>query len=422
MVRVKPFAAVRPPKEYVEEVAARPYDVLNSVEAKAEAGEKSLLHITKPEIDFDPIIDEHSQPAYDKAVENFKVWQEKGWLVQDEKPCYYVYAQTMEGRTQYGLVVCAHTDDYASGKIKKHELTRKDKEEDRMIHVRIQNANIEPVFFAYPDNAEINAIVDKYIAGEAEYDFVAEDGFGHHFWVIDDDADIARITDIFAGIPAFYVADGHHRTAAAALVGAELRGKNPAHTGDEEYNFFMTVAFPDSQLKIIDYNRVVKDLNGLTPAALLEALAEDFEVREIMSEQERQASSDALACKPAALHEFSMYLEGRWYSLVAKTGRYDDNDPIGVLDVTILSNLVLDKILGITDLRTSKRIDFVGGIRGIGELSRRVDSGEMAVAFALYPVSMKQLVDIADSGNIMPPKTTWFEPKLRSGLAIHKLA
>ena len=422
MVRVKPFAAVRPPKEYVEEVAARPYDVLNSVEAKAEAGEKSLLHITKPEIDFDPIIDEHSQPAYDKAVKNFKVWQEKGWLVQDEKPCYYVYAQTMEGRTQYGLVVCAHTDDYASGRIKKHELTRKDKEEDRMIHVRIQNANIEPVFFAYPDNAEINAIVDKYIAGEAEYDFVAEDGFGHHFWVIDDDADIARITDIFAGIPAFYVADGHHRTAAAALVGAELRGKNPAHTGDEEYNFFMTVAFPDSQLKIIDYNRVVKDLNGLTPAGLLEALAEDFEVREIMSEQERQASSDALACKPAALHEFSMYLEGRWYSLVAKTGRYDDNDPIGVLDVTILSNLVLDKILGITDLRTSKRIDFVGGIRGIGELSRRVDSGEMAVAFALYPVSMKQLVDIADSGNIMPPKTTWFEPKLRSGLAIHKLA
>ena len=422
MVRVKPFAAVRPPKQYVEEVAARPYDVLNSVEAKAEAGEKSLLHITKPEIDFDPIIDEHSQPAYDKAVENFKVWQEKGWLVQDEKPCYYVYAQTMEGRTQYGLVVCAHTDDYASGRIKKHELTRKDKEEDRMIHVRIQNANIEPVFFAYPDNAEINAIVDKYIAGEAEYDFVAEDGFGHHFWVIDDDADIARITDIFAGIPAFYVADGHHRTAAAALVGAELRGKNPAHTGDEEYNFFMTVAFPDSQLKIIDYNRVVKDLNGLTPAGLLEALAEDFEVRDIMSEQERQASSDPLACKPTALHEFSMYLEGRWYSLVAKTGRYDDNDPIGVLDVTILSNLVLDRILGITDLRTSKRIDFVGGIRGIGELSRRVDSGEMAVAFALYPVSMKQLVDIADSGNIMPPKTTWFEPKLRSGLAIHKLA
>ena len=412
MVRVKPFAAIRPPKQYVEEVAARPYDVLNSEEAKAEAGEKSLLHITKPEIDFDPIIDEHSQPAYDKAVQNFKAWQEKGWLVQDAKPCYYVYAQTMEGRTQYGLVVCAHTDDYASGKIKKHELTRKDKEDDRMIHVRIQNANIEPVFFAYPDNAEINAIVDRYIAGEPEYDFTAEDGFGHHFWVIDSDEDIARITEIFSGIPAFYVADGHHRTAAAARVGAELREKNPSHTGEEEYNYFMTVASPDSQLKIIDYNRVVKDLNGLTPAQLLEALEADFDICE----------KGAEIYKPGRLHEFSMYLEGKWYSLVAKEGRYDDNDPIGVLDVTILSNLVLDRILGIADLRTSKRIDFVGGIRGLGELSRRVDSGEMAVAFALYPVSMKQLVDIADSGNIMPPKTTWFEPKLRSGLAIHKLA
>ena len=412
MVRVKPFAAVRPPKQYVEEVAARPYDVLNSVEAKAEAGEKSLLHITKPEIDFDPIIDEHSQPAYDKAVENFKVWQQNGWLVQDSKPCYYVYAQTMDGRTQYGLVMCAHTDDYATGKIKKHELTRKDKEDDRMIHVRIQNVNIEPVFFAYPDNAEVNEIVSRYIAGEPEYDFVAEDGFGHHFWVIDSDEDIARITEIFAGIPAFYVADGHHRTAAAARVGAELSGQNPDHTGEEEYNYFMTVAFPDSQLKIIDYNRVVKDLNGLTPAQLLEALSNDFDVRE----------EGSGIYKPGRLHEFSMYLEGRWYSLVAKEGRYDDNDPIGVLDVTILSNLVLDKILGITDLRTSKRIDFVGGIRGLGELSRRVDSGEMAVAFALYPVSMKQLIDIADSGNIMPPKTTWFEPKLRSGLAIHKLA
>jgi len=412
MVRVKPFAAIRPPRQYVEEVAARPYDVLNSEEAKAEAGEKSLLHITKPEIDFDPIIDEHSQPAYDKAVQNFKAWQENGWLVQDAKPCYYVYAQTMEGRTQYGLVVCAHTDDYASGKIKKHELTRKDKEDDRMIHVRIQNANIEPVFFAYPDNAEINAIVEEYITGEPEYDFTAEDGFGHHFWVIDSDEDIARITEIFSGIPAFYVADGHHRTAAAARVGAELREKNPSHTGEEEYNYFMTVAFPDSQLKIIDYNRVVKDLNGLTPAQLLEALEADFDVCE----------QGAEIYKPGRLHEFSMYLEGKWYSLVAKEGRYDDNDPIGVLDVTILSDLVLDKILGISDLRTSKRIDFVGGIRGLGELSRRVDSGEMAVAFALYPVSMKQLVDIADSGNIMPPKTTWFEPKLRSGLAIHKLA
>ena len=412
MVRIKPFAAVRPPREYVEEVAARPYDVLNSAEAKKEAGEKSLLHITKPEIDFSPIIDEHSQQAYDKAVENFKAWQSRGWLVQDDKPYYYIYAQTMEGRTQYGLVVCAHTDDYAEGNIKKHELTRKDKEDDRMIHVRIQDANIEPVFFAYPDNEEVNAIVARYIAGVPEYDFVAEDGFGHTFWVIDNQDDIDRLTAIFAGIPAFYVADGHHRTAAAARVGAEKKTNNPAHTGEEEYNWFMTVAFPDSQLKIIDYNRVVKDLNGLTPEQLLKALEEDFEVCE--------KGSDIY--KPGRLHEFSMYLQGKWYSLAAKDGRYDDNDPIGVLDVTILSNLVLDKILGIKDLRTDKRIDFVGGIRGLGELSRRVDSGEMAVAFALYPVSMKQLVDIADSGNIMPPKTTWFEPKLRSGLAIHKLS
>lgn len=411
MVRVKPFAAVRPPKQYVEEVAARPYDVLNSEEAKAEAGEKSLLHITKPEIDFDPMVDEHSQAAYDKAVENFKAWQSRGWLVQDNKPCYYIYAQTMDGRTQYGLVVCAHTDDYAEGKIKKHELTRKEKEDDRMIHVNIQNANIEPVFFSYPDNAEIEKIVKKYTAQEPEYDFVAEDGFGHHFWVIDSQEDIDRITELFGEVPAFYVADGHHRTAAAARVGAERRKSNPNHRGDEEYNWFMTVAFPESQLKIIDYNRVVKDLNGLTPEQVLEKLSEDFTVKEVGADIYR----------PYHLHNFSMYLAGKWYSLEAKEGRYDDSDPIGVLDVTILSNLVLDKILGIKDLRTDKRIDFVGGIRGLGELSKRVDSGEMAVAFALYPVSMKQLVDIADSGNIMPPKTTWFEPKLRSGLAIHKL-
>ena len=412
MVRIKPFAAVRPPREYVEEVASRPYDVLNSAEAQKEAGEKSLLHITKPEIDFSPIIDEHSQQAYDKAVENFKAWQSRGWLVQDDKPYYYIYAQTMEGRTQYGLVVCAHTDDYAESKIKKHELTRKDKEDDRMIHVRIQDANIEPVFFAYPDNERVNEIVRRYTAGTPEYDFVAEDGFGHTFWIIDKQEDIDELTAIFADIPAFYVADGHHRTAAAARVGAEKRANNPFHTGEEEYNWFMTVAFPDSQLKIIDYNRVVKDLNGLNPEQLVEALREDFDVCEKGTETYR----------PGRLHEFSMYLEGKWYSLTAKEGRYDDNDPIGVLDVTILSNLVLDKILGIKDLRTDKRIDFVGGIRGLGELSARVDSGEMAVAFALYPVSMKQLVDIADSGNIMPPKTTWFEPKLRSGLAIHKLS
>ena len=412
MVRVKPFAAIRPPKNLVTEVAAPPYDVLNSEEALAMAGEKSLLHITKPEIDFNPIAGEHEQRTYDRAVENFQAWQRRGWLVRDAKPCYYVYAQTMDGRTQYGLVLCAHTDDYASGIIKKHELTRKDKEDDRMIHVRIQNANIEPVFFSYKDNTELNAIVAKAAAGPSEFRFTDENGFGHELWVIDDDATIARITELFTDeVDAFYVADGHHRTAAAARVGAEKRAQNPAHTGDEEYNFFMAVCFPESQLKIIDYNRVVKDLNGMDAATLLERLADDFEVEE----------KGADIYKPCALHNFSMYLGGKWYSLTAKPGRYDDSDPIGVLDVTILSGLVLDKLLGIKDLRTDKRIDFVGGIRGLGELARRVDSGEMAVAFALYPVSMKQLIDIADSGRIMPPKTTWFEPKLRSGLAIHTL-
>lgn len=413
MVKVKPFAAVRPPKQLAKEVASRPYDVLNSVEAKAEAGEKSLLHIIKPEIDFDPIIDEHTQPAYDKAVENFKKWQSQNWLVQDKKEMYYVYAQTMEGRTQYGIVLCANIDDYLNGNIKKHELTRKDKEEDRMIHVRIQDANIEPVFFAYPDNSEINSIVEKVTkAAPAEYDFVAEDGFGHHFWVIEDDATNKRITEIFSTIPAFYVADGHHRTAAAALVGQEKKLANPNHTGEEEYNYFMAVVFPESHLKIIDYNRVVKDLNGMTPAQLLDALQNEFVVEEKGTE----------IYNPSTLHNFAMYMEGKWYSLTAKEGTYNDNDPIGVLDVTVLSNLVFDKLLDIKDLRTSKRIDFVGGIRGLGELKKRVDSGEMSAAFALYPVSMKQLIDIADTGNIMPPKTTWFEPKLRSGLAIHKLS
>ena len=411
MVRVKPFAAVRPPQSLVKEVASRPYDVLNSSEAQAEASEKSLLHITRPEIDFHPLIDEHDSRVYDKAVENFRLWQEKGWLVQDSKPQYYIYAQTMDGRTQYGLVLCAHTDDYAEGKIKKHELTRKEKEDDRMIHVRIQNANIEPVFFAYPDDKAIDAIVDRYVQSEPEYDFISDDGVGHKFWVIGDDGDIAAITAEFERIHAFYVADGHHRTAAAARVGAEKKEANPAHTGDEEYNYFMAVAFPVSQLNIIDYNRVVKDLNGLSPDGFLARLSEDFTVTEKGTEIYR----------PGRLHEFSMYLGGKWYALTAKEGRYDDSDPIGVLDVTILSDLVLDRILGIKDLRTDKRIDFVGGIRGLKALSDRVDSGEMAVAFALYPVSMKQLTDIADSGNIMPPKTTWFEPKLRSGLAIHKL-
>ena len=419
MVRVKPFAAIRPPKDLVTEVAAPPYDVLNSEEALAMAGEKSLLHITKPEIDFSPIAGEHEQRTYDKAVANFNAWKEKGWLRQDGKPEYYVYAQTMGRRTQYGLVLCAHTDDYASGIIKKHELTRKDKEDDRMIHVRIQNANIEPVFFAYKDNASLNEIVAKAAAGEPEYKFTDENGFVHTFWIIDDDATIARITEIFTSeVDAFYVADGHHRTAAAARVGAEKRAQNPAHTGEEEYNWFMAVCFPQSHLAIIDYNRVVKDLNGLSEEAFLKALEADFEVA--LASKPR-CGRPAKPAAPTGLHNFSMYLGDKWYSLTAKPGRYDDSDPIGVLDVTILSQLVLDKILGIKDLRTDKRIDFVGGIRGLGELSRRVDSGEMKVAFALYPVFMDQLIRIADTGNIMPPKTTWFEPKLRSGLAIHSL-
>ncbi len=431
MVRVKPFAAIRPPKDLVTEVAAPPYDVLNSEEALAMAGEKSLLHITKPEIDFAPIAGEHEQRTYDKAVENFKAWKERGWLVREDKEKYYVYAQTMGSRTQYGIVLCAHTDDYANGIIKKHELTRKDKEDDRMVHVRIQNANIEPVFFAFKDNAELGGIISRTAAGEPEYKFVDENNFTHTFWVIDDDSVNARITEIFThDIDAFYVADGHHRTAAAARVGAEKKAANPHHTGNEEYNYFMAVCFPQSQLAIIDYNRVVKDLNGLSTADFFQALEQDFDI-----ECKCDCTQDGGKCNceypchckcseiyhPAGLHNFAMYIEGVWYSLTAKPGRYNDADPIGVLDVTILSNLVLDKILGIKDLRTSNRIDFVGGIRGLGELSRRVDSGEMKVAFALYPVSMDQLIRIADTGNIMPPKTTWFEPKLRSGLAIHSL-
>lgn len=412
-MKIKPFAGVRPPKELAEQVASRPYDVLNSAEAKAEAGEKSLLHIIKPEIDFDPIADEHAQAVYDKAVENFKLWQERGWLVQDPKEMYYIYAQTMDGRTQYGLVAAANVDDYMSGKIKKHELTRKDKEDDRMIHVRIQDANIEPVFFAYPDVDEMNKIVADWVAVHApEYDFVAADGFGHTFWAITDDAVNAHITEIFKNIPAMYVADGHHRTAAAARVGAEKRAQNPNHTGDEEYNYFLAVIFPESQLHVIDYNRVVRDLNGLTPDEFLAKLSESFDVTDMGTE----------IYKPTKLHNFGMYLNGHWYSLTAKAGTYNDSDPIGVLDVTVLSNLVFDKILNLGDLRTSKRIDFVGGIRGLSELQKRVDSGEMAAAFALYPVTMRQIIDIADTGNIMPPKTTWFEPKLRSGLVIHKLS
>jgi len=413
MAKVKPFCGIRPPRELVTQVASRPYDVLNSEEARAEAegNEKSLYHIIKPEIDFEPGTDEHSQPVYERAVENFKAFQANGWLVRDRREHYYIYAQTMDGRTQYGIVVAANVDDYMEGRIKKHELTRRDKEEDRMKHVRIQNANIEPVFFAFPDNAVLEDIIREVTKGEPEYDFVAEDGFGHHFWVIDDQKTIDTITAEFDKIPYLYIADGHHRTAAAALVGNEKARLNPNHRGDEEYNYFLAVAFPASHLKIIDYNRVVKDLNGYSPDEFLEKIEENFEVRDMGTVEYR----------PAALHNFSLYLEGRWYLLTARPGTYDDKDPIGVLDVTISSNLILRDILGITDLRSDKRIDFVGGIRGLGELKRRVDSGEMAMALALYPVSMEQLMNIADTGNIMPPKTTWFEPKLRSGLVIHSL-
>ena len=414
MAVIKPFKGIRPPKSMVEEVASRPYDVLNSAEARAEAGdnEKSLYHIIKPEINFPEGTDEHDPCVYESAAEHFQMFQEKGWLVQDEKENYYVYAQTMNGKTQYGLVVGAYVPDYMNGIIKKHELTRRDKEEDRMKHVRVNNANIEPVFFAYPDNAGLDAIVAKYTAGQPEYDFIAPgEGFGHTLWIIDQQEDIDAITKAFAAMPALYIADGHHRSAAAALVGAEKAQQNPNHKGDEEYNYFMAVCFPANQLTIIDYNRVVKDLNGLTPEEFLAAVSKNFVVEEKGTE----------IYKPNALHNFSLYLDGKWYSLTAKEGTYDDNDPIGVLDVTISSNLILDEILGIKDLRSDKRIDFVGGIRGLGELKKRVDSGEMKVALALYPVSMKQLMDIADTGNIMPPKTTWFEPKLRSGLIIHKL-
>lgn len=413
MAKVKPFRGVRPPRQLVEQVASRPYDVLNSEEARAEAegNPRSLYHIIKPEIDFAPGQDEHAPEAYEKAVANFKTFQNNGWLVQDDKEHYYIYAQTMDGRTQYGIVVAANVDDYMNGVIKKHELTRRDKEEDRMKHVRVQNANIEPVFFAFPDNRELEDIIRTVSAGEPEYDFVAPDGFGHTFWVIDDDAINARITEAFAKIPYLYIADGHHRTAAAALVGNEKARLNPNHRGDEEYNYFLAVAFPASHLKIIDYNRLVRDLNGLSPAEFLEKLDYKFIVKDM----------GTVTYAPECLHNFSLYLEGRWYSLTAREGTYDDNDPIGVLDVTISSDLILRDILGITDLRSDKRIDFVGGIRGLDELKRRVDSGEMAMALALFPVSMKQLMDIADTGNIMPPKTTWFEPKLRSGLVIHKL-
>ena len=415
MATIKPFKGIRPPKELVEQVESRPYDVLDSEEARAEAGdnEKSLYHIIKPEIDFPVGTSEYDPRVYEKAAENFKKFQDNGWLVQDDKEQYYIYAQTMNGKTQYGLVVGAYVDDYMHGRIKKHELTRRDKEEDRMKHVRVNNANIEPVFFAYPDNKVLDALIMKYAQTEPEYDFIAPiDGFGHKFWIISDDADIRTITEEFAKMPSLYIADGHHRSAAAALVGAEKQKQNPNHRGDEEYNYFMAVCFQASQLTILDYNRVIRDLNGLSSEEFLEALQKNFEVEK----------KGADIYKPASLHEFSLYLDGEWYSLKAKEGTYDNSDPIGVLDVDISSRLILDEILGIKDLRSSDRIDFVGGLRGLGELKRRVDSGEMRTALALYPVSMQQIMDIADSGKIMPPKATWFEPKLRSGLVIHKLS
>jgi uncharacterized protein (DUF1015 family) len=414
MAVLKAFKGLRPPASLAKQVASRPYDVLNSEEAREEArgNEYSLLHIIKPEIDLDPDMDIHAQAVYDKALENFTMFQEKGWLVQDDYEYLYIYGQTMWGKTQYGIVGCAAVDDYLNNIIKKHELTRPDKEEDRMKHVRINNANIEPVFFSYPAYKELDDIIKDNVKNNIpEYDFVADDGVGHHFWVIKDQDVIDKIIELFGNIPATYVADGHHRTAAAALVGKEKRDNNPNHTGDEEYNYFLAVHFPDDQLTIIDYNRVVKDLNGKSADEFIRELEKSFNVVE----------KGENIFKPEDLHNFSMYLEGKWYSLSAKEGTYDDNDPIGVLDVTILSKHVLEPLLDIKDLRTSQRIDFVGGIRGLAELQKRVDSGEMKVAFALFPVSMKQLINIADSGNIMPPKTTWFEPKLRSGLVIHSL-
>lgn len=413
MAKVKPFRGVRPPKEYVEKVASKPYDVLSSEEARAEAGdnEMCLYHIIKPEIDFEPGTGEHEPKVYDKAVENFKKFQEKGWLVQDPQDCYYIYAQTMDGRTQYGFVVGASVEDYLTGRIKKHELTRREKEADRMHHIEINNANIEPVFLAFPDNSTLEDIIDRTAQTTPEYDFVSEDGIGHTLWVIKDKDTIDTITKEFGEIPYLYIADGHHRTAAAAHVGEEKAKADPNHNGTEEYNYLLAVCFPQSHLKVMDYNRVVVDLNGNTEEQFLEKLADKFIVEEKGTE----------IYAPAKLHNFSLYLGGKWYSLTAKEGTYDDNDPIGVLDVTISSDYILRDILGITDLRTDKRIDFVGGIRGLGELKRRVDSGEMKMALALYPVTMKQIIDIADSGKIMPPKATWFEPKLRSGLIIHKL-
>ncbi len=413
MAILRAFRGIRPVKEKTHLIASRPYDVLNKEEARIEAGDNELsyLHVVKPEIDLPDDIDPYSPDVYKKGKENFEKLFNEGVLKQDDEEYLYIYAQTMNGKTQYGIVGCAGVEDYMNNVIKKHELTRPDKEEDRMNHVRVSGMNYEPVFFSYPAVKEIDEIVAEVIKGDPVYDFVSEDGVGHHFWVIRDQDKINRIIELFEKIPSTYVADGHHRTAAAALVGNERKENNPNHTGNEEYNYFLAVHFPDDQLNIIDYNRVVKDLNGLSKEEFIEKLKQGFTV-------EKKGTS---IYKPDKLHNFSMYLDDEWYSMTAKEDTYDDNDPIGVLDVTILTNQVLDPILDIQDLRRSKRIDFVGGIRGLGELKKRVDSGEMKVAFALCPVSMQQLINIADSGNIMPPKTTWFEPKLRSGLIVHSL-
>lgn len=411
---LKSFRGYRPKKEFAHLIASRPYDVLSSEEARVEArgNPYSFLHVVKPEIDLPPAVDQYSKEVYLKGKENLYSLINDGILVQDEEPFLYIYAQTYLGKTQYGIVGCASVLDYMNNVIRKHELTRPDKEEDRKNHIRVTNFNAEPVFFAHPPHEEIEKIVSQITQSEPEYDFIAADSIGHKFWVVKQRDVINRLEEIFATeIPFTYVADGHHRTAAAALVGNERRHLDPKHTGQEEYNYFLAVLFPSDQLTILDYNRVVRDLNSLTPGQLLEKISKSFIV----------ADKGEEIYRPAGLHNFSMYLEGRWYSLTAKKDIYTEEDPVRRLDVTILSMEILSNVLGITDLRKSKKIDFVGGLRGLGELKARVDSGEMKVAFALYPVTMEQLMEIADTENVMPPKTTWFEPKLRSGLVLHHL-
>jgi uncharacterized protein (DUF1015 family) len=411
----KPFKAARPASDKVKLVACRPYDVLSASEAKEEAfgNPDSFYHVIKPEIDFPEDHNPYDESVYKKGKGNYDQLKDSGVLKQDEKECFYVYQLIMDGHKQTGLVGCCAIDDYFDNHIKKHELTRPDKEEDRKNHVRFGKMNAEPVFFSYPHVSEIDSLVDSVkSASDPEYDITTDDGIQHTLWVISSDDDILKIENYFSSkVPSIYVADGHHRTAAGALVGQEFRERNNGSKDDgQRYNYFMSVVFPDNQLKIIDYNRVVKDLNGLSESDFMSKLENSFNVSEKSSQY-----------RPASLHYIGMYLSGRWYELKAKTNTYDDNDPVGVLDVTILSKEVLEPLFDIVDLRRDKRIDFVGGIRGLGELEKRVDSGEMKVAFAMYPVSMQQLIDISDADLIMPPKVTWFEPKLRSGLFVHEL-